>query len=520
MAVLHEHAAEVPELHRDGHAPPGAQTIDVFAAPLPWRHVAGLPVAGKDLAFLEVDVDGVIPATAAVLQRPDLARAHPGRRRNPPDARVEHRPVVVRFDAPGAEPDRRRIGDVLRAAPAELEQPCARHGNARQVGVWNHRVWHLAHVGPGRIPHDPELQELPDARILRLPREGLAQRHILLRSPAVLVLAQVDQPDLVVDAIPREVDDDVVALGDALLVQLRQRHRVREQVPVTGDLDHRRPVAEGELEESRHAGVQDAEAVLAALHLEVGLVGEVHGHAVAEEPVEFEDVEVQLPVRIPRLVGQHQVDVVVEVAPRLGRAARKPQVHAVVDLLVAPIEAAVEIEHPGVALVHVLRGEAEHVIVEPVRAHRFAPVARDLDEAAAVVGARRPAIGRGRVDRAHARQDDWIVVVVELAGEEEGAGEAVVLRAVVAVVLVRRDRVPPEAAVLPHVRGQSVVVAEQDAFPVPSQHQLGRQRAVEGPQRGRLLVRQAAMEVLLAARRRVDAAIQTRFDLRIVGVVE
>src|SRR5206468_2905846 len=83
----------------------------------------------------------------------------------------------------------------------------------------------------------------------------------------------------------------------------------------------------------------------------------------AEEPVEFEDVEVQLPVRIPRLVGQHQVDVVVEIAPRPGRAARKPQVHAVVDLLVAPIEAAVEIEHPGVALVHVLRGEAEHVIV-------------------------------------------------------------------------------------------------------------------------------------------------------------
>src|SRR5712691_6974855 len=118
VAVLHEHAAEVPELQRDGHTSPGAQTIDVFAALLPWRHVARTPVAGKDLAFLEVDVDRVIPATAAVLQRPDLARAHLGRRRNPPDARVQHRPVVVRFDAPGAEADRRRIGYFLRAAPA------------------------------------------------------------------------------------------------------------------------------------------------------------------------------------------------------------------------------------------------------------------------------------------------------------------------------------------------------------------------------------------------------------------
>jgi hypothetical protein len=35
---------------------------------------------------------------------------------------------------------------------------------------------------------------------------------------------------------------------------------------------------------------------------------------------------------------------------------------------------------------YVLRGEAEHVIVEPVRAHRLARVAGDLDLAAAVVG--------------------------------------------------------------------------------------------------------------------------------------
>ena len=64
------------------------------------------------------------------------------------------------------------------------------------------------------------------------------------------------------------------------------------------------------------------------------------------------------------------------------------------------------------------------------------PVAGDQPDAAVV--RRRAGLGIGGVlvDRAEARQHDGPVVVVELAREEEGAGEAVVLRAVMAVVLV------------------------------------------------------------------------------------
>src|SRR5256885_3887752 len=73
VAVLHEHSAEVAELHGDGDAARGAEAVHVLAAALPRRHVAQAAIAGEDLAFLEVDVDRVIPATAAGLQGPDLA---------------------------------------------------------------------------------------------------------------------------------------------------------------------------------------------------------------------------------------------------------------------------------------------------------------------------------------------------------------------------------------------------------------------------------------------------------------
>ena len=185
------------------------------------------------------------------------------------------------------------------------------------------------------------------------------------------------------DAVAREVDDDVVALGDAQLVGLSDGHRARQQVAVVGDLDHRRGVGERDLEEARHGAVQDAEAVLAPLDLEERPVDEVHRHHIGHETrLGVEDVESELAVRVPGLVREHQVDVVVEIAEVLRRAARQPQVHAVVDRLVAAIERAVDVEHPGIALVHVLRGEAEHVVVEPVRAHGFFPIARNLGDAA------------------------------------------------------------------------------------------------------------------------------------------
>src|SRR5207249_11782288 len=58
----------------------------------------------------------------------------------------------------------------------------------------------------------------------------------------------------------------------------------------------------------------------------------------ATKPDSVSDVEMELAVRVPGLVREHQVDVVVEIAEVLRRAAREPQVHAVVDRFVAVIE--------------------------------------------------------------------------------------------------------------------------------------------------------------------------------------
>src|SRR5260370_1272696 len=69
------------------------------------------------------------------------------------------------------------------------------------------------------------------------------------------------------------------------------------------------------------------------------------------------------------------------------------------------------------------------------------PAPRHVGDAACAVGASSPAIGRAGIHGAEACQQDRPVVVVELVREEEGAREPVVLRAVVAVVLMRGDGV-------------------------------------------------------------------------------
>src|SRR5438067_8952377 len=103
VAVLHEHPAPVAELQAHGDASARVQAIDVLAPLLPCRNVGGASVAGEDDAFLEVDVDGVVPAAAAVLDRPDLARASSGRRRDAAKVGIKHLSLVIRLDAPGAK---------------------------------------------------------------------------------------------------------------------------------------------------------------------------------------------------------------------------------------------------------------------------------------------------------------------------------------------------------------------------------------------------------------------------------
>ncbi len=57
-------------------------------------------------------------------------------------------------------------------------------------------------------------------------------------------------------------------------------------------------------------------------HIEVGLPIPIHQDLVAQEPVSVKDVEKELAVPIPSLVGNHQLDIVVAVAPVQSRAAR------------------------------------------------------------------------------------------------------------------------------------------------------------------------------------------------------
>src|SRR5207247_2926431 len=106
--------------------------------------------------------------------------------------------------------------------------------------------------------------------------------------------------------------------------------------------------------------------------------------------------------------------------------------------------------------------------------------------------------------------------VVELAREEEGTREAVVLRPVMPVVLVDRDRVPPEAPVLGDVERQKVAVAEEDGIAVTDLHQLGRQGPVERPQRQWALVRQARVQGGTKGRGGVDAGVEIRRDAGLV----
>ena len=49
--------------------------------------------------------------------------------------------------------------------------------------------------------------------------QGLRQRHRAVGLVAAGLLQDIDEVQFVADAEPREVDDDVVALGDALLVE-------------------------------------------------------------------------------------------------------------------------------------------------------------------------------------------------------------------------------------------------------------------------------------------------------------
>src|SRR5207249_5947262 len=131
-----------------------------------------------------------------------------------------------------------------------------------------------------------------------------------------------------------------------------------------------------------------------------------------------------------------------------------------------------------------------------------------------------PRIRGAGVDRPPPRQDDGIVVVVELAGIEESPGEAVVLSAMVPVVLVGAQGMDSEAPVLSDVERELIAMAENDAFAIAPDEQLGGQGSVEGPQRQRPLVRQVRVEARREGSSGVDARIEARRNAWIVDRVD
>src|SRR5215471_4179479 len=124
--MLHEHPAEVAELQRDGHLPARAQSPYVLATLLPRRNVGRAAVARQRLALLEMDVDRMVPAAAAVAQRPDLAGAEARRRRDSAEVRGERAAVVSR-DAPGSKERGHGVVGRLARAAIELEHALPRH---------------------------------------------------------------------------------------------------------------------------------------------------------------------------------------------------------------------------------------------------------------------------------------------------------------------------------------------------------------------------------------------------------
>ena len=259
------------------------------------------------------------------------------------------------------------------------------------------------------------------------------------------------EEELVAGAVAGEVHDDVHPLRHRQVDALRL-HRLGQEVAVAGDDGEQRVlgaaallrVAEEELVEARRAAVQDADAVLPRLDLEIGGDRAVDGEDVADHPVGVPVVEDHLRHALlvdgePQVL-EHQRDVVV------GEARQPPAGGLVAGVLV--VEEEVEAEQAGV---DVGGGEVQPVVVVPEGGQLLA--------------------------RVEAGGEVAVVVVPELAGVDPVLGVAVALRGGVAVVQVGGGRGEGEAHLgVPH-RRQLVEAAHQ--------HRLAVARRVAGPGRGR-----------------------------------
>src|SRR5262249_35753535 len=153
-----------------------------------------------------------------------------------------------------------------------------------------------------------------------------------------------------------------------------------------------------------------------------------------------------------------------------------------------------------VALVDVLRGEEEPVVVGPHRALDLAEIARHIHETAVAVGSRRATIPSLSINLVAPGERRTPAVVVEGARKVVRVGGAIALGAVVRVVEVKLGLVATEASVLRTVDRQVLVDAGEDGLPITALEEHGRQASLRepagavGPDAIRILRREIGME--------------------------
>ena len=232
---------------------------------------------------------------------------------------------------------------------------------ARDLGLRDRRkrtqhIGHLTVVGERRIAGHPELQQLVAAPLRQQPVVRLAP--VALRQP-VFEIQNAAGAEL------REVDDHLVAFGHRDHEAHGASQWARQQPTFGCDHVHRKRLAarvsvvEEDAIDPGIRGVQETEAVLPPLDLEVRLNRAVDHELVAEETVVIERAEDQRAVGSEALVLKSDRNVV--------RRARKPERRRIRIVLGARVEL-VEAEHEaGQAAIGVRTREVEQVIVVPLR---------------------------------------------------------------------------------------------------------------------------------------------------------
>src|SRR5262249_12108798 len=147
---------------------------------------------------------------------------------------------------------------------------------------------------------------------------------------------------------------------------------------------------------------------------------------------------------------------------------RQTQIDTIDERLISTVGPAAKIHHAVIALVDVLRGEEEAVIVEPERSLQFTEIAGYVGQPAAAVRAGGSRVSCLRVDLVAPRKRRTPPVVIEGAGEMMHVGSAIAFRAVMGVVKVGLGFVDAKAFVGAAIERKIVVDPGEHRFAIAS----------------------------------------------------